>query len=96
MPRLRTCTSAIWLQTSPRIGRARASAGVDDVGVGRHRAELERAVGAELDTARNSPMSGQVDEDVGRRRTRLHDVDQRLAAGECTSTVVGAERRRAS
>ena len=25
VPRFRTCTSAIWAQTSPRIGRARAS-----------------------------------------------------------------------
>ena len=45
VPRFRTCTSAICAQTSPRIGRARASLDCDELGVGRHRADLERAVG---------------------------------------------------
>src|SRR2546422_6156997 len=65
--------------------------GLDDVGVGRHRTELERAVGAELDATQLTDVR-EVDEDVRRGGTRLHDVDQCLAPGECTSTVVGAEK----
>src|SRR5712691_5035781 len=72
--------------------RARARlCGVDDVGVGRHRTELERPVGAELDATQLTDVR-EVDEDVRRRGTRLHDVDQCLAPGESTSTVVGAEK----
>ena len=37
----------------------------------------------------------QVDEDVGRRRARLHHVDQRLAAGERARAVVRREQARA-
>src|SRR5438093_1574640 len=65
--------------------------GVDDVGVGRHRPELERPVGAELDATQLTDVC-QVDEDVRRGRTRLHHVDQSLATGECTSTVICSKK----
>ena len=39
VPRFRTWTSAICAQTSPRIGRARASGSTHQLGVGRHRAD---------------------------------------------------------
>src|SRR5438093_4701800 len=72
--------------------RARARlCGVDDVGVGRHRTELERPVGTELDATQLTDVC-QVDEDVRRGRTRLHHVDQSLATGECTSTVICAKK----
>ena len=65
--------------------------GLDDVGVGRHRAELERAVGAELDSAELFQI-GKIDEHVGRRGSRFHHVDQRLAACKRARTVVLAEQ----
>ena len=87
VPRFRTWTSAIWAQTSPRIGRARASGEAISSRVGRHRADLERAVGAELDPLQlRDPV--QVDEHVGRRGARLHHVDQGLAAGQGARAVV--------
>ena len=78
-------------QTSPRIGRAFASAERHELGVGRHRADRERPVAGELDPAQLlEPV--QVDEHVGRGRARLHDVDQRLPAGERAGAVVRGEQ----
>jgi hypothetical protein len=62
-----------------------------ELGVGRHRADRERPVTGELDPAQLLE-SVQVDEHVGRRRARLHHVDDRLAAGERTRAVVGREQ----
>ena len=62
-----------------------------ELGVRRHRADRQRPVGCELDPAQLvEPV--EVDEHVGRRRARLHDVDQRLPAGERAGAVVRREQ----
>ena len=95
VPRFRTWTSAICAQTSPRIGRARASALSTIVGVGRHRADLERRRRAPSSMPFSSSSAVQVDERVGRGDARLHHVDERLAAGERPRAVVLREQARA-
>ena len=91
VPRFRTCTSAICAQTSPRIGRARASLD-STISVYVVIAPIdERAVGAELDPLQLLDAA-QVDERVGRAGARLHHVDQRLAAGERARAVVRREQ----
>ena len=79
VPRFRTCTSAICAATSPRIGRARASALSTISEIGRHRADVEAAVAAELDPSQLLER-GEVDDRVGRGGARLHHVDERLSA----------------
>ena len=91
VPRFRTWTSAIVAHTSPRIGRAFASA------------ERMSSVYVVIAPIVSVPSAGEldpaqlgeavdVDEHVGGRRAGLHDVDQRLAAGERAGAVVRGEQ----
>ena len=95
VPRLRTCTSAIVRATSARIGRASCHVRRElEVGEARHRADHETAVPSTPDASqlRDRP---EVDQDVRGRRARLHDVQERLAAGQWTGVrVLGEEQHR--
>ena len=92
VPRFRTWTSAIVAQTSPRIGRAVASAEPMSSVYVVIAPIVERPVAGELDPLQLvEPV--QVDEHVRRGGARLHDVDQRLAAGERAGAVVRREDR---
>ena len=66
--------------------------GRDELRVRHHRADLEQAVGGEADRAQLLEV-GEVDQHVGRRRARLHDVHERLTAGERTRSFVRSEQR---
>ena len=66
---------------SPRFRRP------DDVRVRRHRTDLDRAVRTEVDSLQLLEVV-EVDEDVGRGRSGLHDVDQRLASRERAGPIV--------
>jgi hypothetical protein len=62
-----------------------------DLRVGGHRADLERAVGPELDPFQLLECA-EVDQRVRRARARLHHVDQRLSTRERACAVVLREK----
>ena len=78
--------------TSARIGRAAATSGErDQLAVGDHRAELERRRRPSAPIVAELGQIGQIDEHLGRRGTRLHDVDERLSARQGPRAVVRSE-----
>src|SRR5207247_1816757 len=69
----------------PRLG------GFHQLRVRGHGADRNRAVGGEVDSLQLLEIL-EVDQDVRRGRPRLHDVDQRLPAGEGAGAVVLREQ----
>jgi hypothetical protein len=63
---------------------------VDEVGVRRHRPELEPALGGDADLPQLVERV-EIDQHVGRGRARLHDVQERLPAGEGARVGVAGE-----